>query len=113
MKYEITSEFIKDLHNITCTPDLKKALEKHFPKEFEEPFPQFERGLIFLTKEYEAYMSSQTNNEMFLINLDGKTWWSNYGSKNMMDSLRPMRSGTITITVKDGKVGRAVVKEEA
>jgi hypothetical protein len=56
-------------------------------------------------------MAHQTNNEKFLINLDGKTWWSNYGSENMMDSLRPMRSGTITITVKDGKVGRAVVKE--
>ena len=116
---EISEQFLKDLHNCECMPDVKKVLEKNFPEVFKKKWPNDpgQYRLIFIgnVSEYTGrpYITSRTNRETSLIGLDQNgNWMGEYKDPNLQNYVRPMRSGTVTIHVKDSKVVTTVVKED-
>lgn len=115
---EVPAQFLKDLYEIKCVPDLKAALEKHFEevvKPEEEKWPEDPFGYVFINHEtHQAYIGSSALVEKSLTNLDGTTFWSDYSNANKIakKKLRLMRSGTITIKVRNGKIAGATVLED-
>jgi len=106
---EIPVAFLKALYGCGCMPDVKAALEKHFA-EVVRPEPVFVSGSIGIGKSTGCpYLLTNYPGDMPFVNLiNGKKHF--VGEKKTANHL-PMRSGTITLTVIDGKVARAEVLE--
>ncbi len=92
----------------------KKALEDLYP----EILFRFLNGLILLPIHAQPewpigfpgpYLCVDTNQGKFLAALDHRGW--NF-FEDLKKRLRPMRSGTIIITVKDGLISKAKVEED-
>jgi hypothetical protein len=112
----VPEQFLKDLHNCSCMPDVKKALEKNFGEVFAKKSIEASKGMIILHGKI-PYIISEPCNFVMTNLTDGWSWDREKPQDNLSADLnyydfRPMRSGTITMTVKDGKVAGATVQED-
>lgn len=111
-KYEVTAEFLKDLHKHVCC-DIQEDLEKHYPEVFKKEDVKFEVGQIWLK-------SGRFHVQPGILSYAGgeplKITYLNTGEWDPEKVIGPdfwlMKSGTVTITIENGLVSHAVVRED-
>jgi len=114
-KIEVPEQFIKDLYEIKCVPDLKEALEKNFG-EVVRPIPEIQprtlNAFIGMNSPWPYLVFDMESKGDNVINLHHYQTGIFRPQSGLSMSLRPMRSGTITIAVRNGKVAGAEVRED-
>jgi hypothetical protein len=110
---------VKEIREIAeAIPVFKRAIERIKPDVFEKP--DIKQGDVLIKKDG---ISSSFISFVVIAKSPDKTlfascpedclnFWNDKPVETLHDKFRPMRSGTITITVKDGNVDGAVVKED-
>lgn len=94
--------------------DVKETLERLYPGVFNGEWPyEIERGMVFIwKKDNDVMIAARHKTELLLQSLrDPKEWVSERSTGITPNKCRLMISGTITITVKDGRVAGAEVQE--
>ncbi len=102
----------------TC-PEVKRALEKAKPEVFKETkaFPdELKEGMVFIGNHsslpYFAIEGVEERWKLYRPYYGKEDWRTIQALQTINPGYRPMRSGTITITVKNGRADGVTVDEE-
>ena len=110
-----TKENILKTHAEGCSAT-KKALENLYPGVFKQREFDFYNGNIFFWANHPMLAVNMNKNSIstgqVLAHLDHNSGWENWTTAKECGAVRPMTSGTILLTIKDGKIAKAEVKED-
>ena len=112
-KYEITEEFLKDLHGKVCG-DIQQTLEKYYPGVFKNQEPTPTKGSVMVFRGGEAiYLVAYRtggSDDLYQVNL--MTGWTTSMPDSSFDGevYKKIENGEVTIRINGGYLGKVTYR---